>query len=54
MVAEDKSVAEVVRKMLEYDISSLPVVREGKIVGIISPSDWVEAVVHPSLGGGQR
>ena len=47
-------VAEVTRKILEYDIDSTPVVRAGKIVGIVSPSDWVEAVVHPSLGGGQR
>ena len=54
MVAEDKPVAEVTRKILEYDIDSTPVVRAGKIVGIVSPSDLVEAVVHPSLGGGQR
>ena len=53
-VSEDEPVAEVARKMLEYDISSLPVVREGKLVGIISRADLVEAIVHPSLGGGQR
>ena len=45
-------VAEVARKILEYDISSLLVVREAKLVGIISRADLVEAVVHPSLRGG--
>lgn len=53
-VAEDEPVAEVARNILEYDIDSTPVVREGKLVGIVSRSDLVEAIVHPSLGGGQR
>lgn len=53
-VTEDEPVAEVARKILHYDISSIPVVREGKLVDIVSRSDLVEAIVHPSLGGAQR
>ncbi len=53
-VNEDEPVAEVARKMLEYDISSIPVVREGKLVGIVSRSDLVEAIVHSSLRDGSQ
>ena len=50
-VPEDEPVAEIARKMLHYDIGSIPVVRDGKLVGIVSRSDLVEAIVHPRLGG---
>ena len=50
-VTEDEPVAEVARRMLEYDVASVPVVREGKLVGIVSRSNLVEAIVHPRMQG---
>ncbi len=53
-VSTDTPVAEVARRMLEYDIGSVPVVDEGKLVGIVSRSDLVEAIVHPYMCGGDE
>lgn len=46
-IEPDKTVEEVVDLMVEHKIKKLPVVREGKLVGIITASDIV--VVEPKL-----
>lgn len=54
-VAEDEPVVEVARLMLHHRVSRIPVVRDGKLVGIISRSDIVHEIVRPTLeasGGG--
>jgi len=45
-VAEDATVAEVVRQMLERHIHRVPVVREGVPVGMVSRHDLLKMVVQ--------
>lgn len=45
-VSEDESVLEIVRLIVKHHIHRLPVVREGKVVGIVSRGDLVRAIIH--------
>ncbi len=49
-VTEDMRIAEVAHIMLSQSLPSVIVVREGKLVGIVSRRDLVRALVHPKLG----
>ncbi len=51
---EDEPVAELARLMLHYRIGRIPVLRDGKLVGIVSRSDIVHAIVRPALSGPRR
>jgi len=46
-VSPDESIGKVLRIFKERNISRLPVVENGKLVGIITVRDIVEKVVHP-------
>lgn len=49
VVDEDEPVLEVVRIMIDDNVRRCPVVRDGKLVGIISRRDLVELIVKPTL-----
>jgi acetoin utilization protein AcuB len=51
-VDEECSISNAARFMLDHDIGSLPVVREGQVVGIITDTDIFETFVEIT-GGGQ-
>lgn len=51
-VDEDEPVIEVARIMLQQHIRRCPVVRDGKLVGIISRRDLVERILRPALEAG--
>ena len=42
----DENVAEAARRMLEHKIGCLPVVEEGRLVGILSESDLLRLVAE--------
>jgi len=44
--SEDDNLEQVATTMHEHDISRLPVVRDGKLVGIVSRGDVVRAIVE--------
>jgi CBS domain-containing protein len=48
-VTEDDPVLEVIRLMVQFHIRRLPVVRDGKMVGIVSRGDLVRVLVTPHL-----
>ncbi len=48
-VAFDTPIPEVVKRMQENDFRHLPVIREGRLVGILSIRD-VERLAHPGAG----
>ena len=48
-VTEDEPVAEIVRIMVQHHVRRTPVVRDGKLVGIVSRGDLMRALVHPSF-----
>lgn len=48
---EDEAVQEVVERMIEHDIGRVPVVRDGKPVGIVSRHDVLKLVAR---GGAKR
>ncbi|MEN6520906.1 MAG: CBS domain-containing protein [Armatimonadota bacterium] len=41
---EESAVTDIARVMIEHDINRVPIVRDGKIVGIVSRSDIVHAM----------
>lgn len=43
-VKENDSLHDVVEKLASYNISSLPVVRNGKLVGLVSESDVIKTI----------
>jgi CBS domain-containing protein len=45
-VTEDDPIEEVVRRLLDYDINRIPVVRDGKPVGIVSQHDLLNLMVR--------
>ena len=47
---EDDTLERVATVMHERNLSRLPVVRDGKLVGIVSRGDLVRAIVSPGLG----
>lgn len=42
---EDESVGEVVRRMLDQDLKHVPVVRDGKVVGMVARHDVMKAML---------
>lgn len=47
-VAEDDAVHDVMARMLEYDVNRIPVVRDGRPVGIVARHDLLKMMVdHP-------
>ena len=55
-VEEDTEVGEIARLLVAHRINRVPVVREGRIVGIVSRADLVrvlaEETLKPTLQGG--
>jgi CBS domain-containing protein len=51
-VEADADVADAARVMLERKIGALPVVHEGRLVGIVTESDFVRAVAKMTLATG--
>ena len=48
VVDPDRPIAEAARIMMDHKIGALPVVEEGRLVGIITESDFVRAMAGPS------
>jgi acetoin utilization protein AcuB len=48
VVDPDRLVAEAARIMMDHKIGALPVVEEGRLVGIVTESDFVRAMAEPS------
>jgi acetoin utilization protein AcuB len=48
VVDPDRPIAEAARIMIDHKIGALPVVEEGRLVGIITESDFVRAIAGPS------
>ena len=44
VIDPDRSIAEAARIMIDHKIGALPVVEEGRLVGIITESDFVRAM----------
>jgi len=53
-VTEDEPLVEVARLMLHHRVSRIPVVREGRLAGLISRCDLVHAIVRPTLEASGR
>ncbi len=45
-VKDDESAGQAIRKLLEWETRILPVIREGKVVGILSAIDLLQSVGH--------
>jgi acetoin utilization protein AcuB len=45
-IAPDDTIQEAAARMLEYQVSGLPVVQEGRVVGIITESDIFKLIVN--------
>jgi CBS domain-containing protein len=50
VVDPDRPVAEAARIMIEHKIGALPVVEAGRLVGIVTESDFVRVVARADLG----
>ncbi|MET0485027.1 MAG: CBS domain-containing protein [Candidatus Rokuibacteriota bacterium] len=48
VVSPDRPIAEAARIMVDHKIGALPVVEEGRLVGIVTESDFVRAMAEPS------
>jgi CBS domain-containing protein len=48
VVDPDRPIAEAARIMLDHKIGALPVVEAGRLVGIVTESDFVRAMAEPS------
>ncbi|HXD96781.1 MAG TPA: CBS domain-containing protein [Candidatus Acidoferrum sp.] len=48
VVEPDRPAAEAARIMLDHKIGALPVVEDGRLVGIVTESDFVRAMAGPS------
>ncbi|MFZ6765131.1 CBS domain-containing protein [Pseudoroseomonas sp. WGS1072] len=48
-VTEDTELAELAEIMSQKDIKRLPVLREGRLVGIVSRADLVRAIARSNL-----
>lgn len=48
VVSPDRPIAEAARIMMDHKIGALPVVEEGRLVGIVTESDFVRAMAEPS------
>jgi len=46
-IPPDESIGKVVKIFRKHNISRLPVVEEGKVIGVITLRDLVEKVIHP-------
>lgn len=52
VVEEDEHLLEVVRIMVQRHVRRCPVVRDGKLIGIISRRDLMQMLVRPIVEGG--
>jgi acetoin utilization protein AcuB len=50
VVDPDRPVAEAAHIMIEHKIGALPVVEAGRLVGIVTESDFVRVVARADLG----
>ena len=50
-VEEDEPIVEVARIMVQHHVRRCPVVRERKLVGMVSRRDLMELIVRPTLEG---
>jgi CBS domain-containing protein len=50
VVDPDRPIAEAARLMLDHKIGALPVVDEGRLIGIITESDFVRAMAGVARG----
>jgi acetoin utilization protein AcuB len=48
MVDSDRPIAEAARIMIDHKIGALPVVDDGRLVGIVTESDFVRAMAGPA------
>ena len=48
VVDPDRPIAEAARIMIDHKIGALPVVEAGRLVGIITESDFLRAIASPS------
>ena len=46
VVEPDRPIAEAARLLIDHKISALPVVEEGRLVGIVTESDFVRALAE--------
>ncbi len=51
---EEMPIAEAAHIMLTHGINTMPVVREGKLVGVVSTRDLVREIVHSKLQSGSQ
>ena len=47
MVESERPIAEAARIMIDHKIGALPVVDDGRLVGIVTESDFVRAMARP-------
>lgn len=48
--AEDSFVADIARAMIEHAVNRVPIIKEGKVVGVVSRKDVVRALAEASAG----
>jgi len=47
---EDSAVTDIARKMIEHNINRVPILRDRKVIGIVSRRDIVHAMAHAANG----